>query len=79
MNGYEQGEGLVFPDFEMENEEALGELLGEEALQQVMLNEIVIECPVVIEFVGGGSSLDTRNQFLQAAMSQLRSAIRNQA
>ena len=60
------------------DEEDLGiprELLRAMTPQQVMLDEIVIECPVVIEFVGAGLSPGVRNEVTVAMMSQLHRTI----
>lgn len=75
-NGPEQDAGFVLSDLGVESEEAPDQLLGEETQQQGELNEIVIECPVVIEFVGGGLSPEARDEVLLAVMDQLAGAVR---
>ena len=52
------------------------ELLQGIAPKQVMLGEVVIECPVTIEFVGAGLSADARNEVIVAVMGQLQRTIK---
>ena len=76
MNGPEQDAGFDFSTFDMEGGEVPAHLLGEESQEQRVLNEIVIECPVVIEFVGGGLSPETRDEITLAVMDQITGAVR---
>ena len=74
-NGPEQDAGFVLSDFGVEVEAVADQPPGEET-QRVMLNEIVIECPVVIEFVGGGLSPEARSEITLAVMDEIAGAVR---
>jgi len=76
-NGPGQDAGFVLSDFDVEGGEVPDQLPGEENQRQVTLNEIVIECPVVIEFVGGGLSPEARDEVLLTVMDQIASVVRN--
>ena len=75
MNGPEQNVGLVLPDFEWQDEQALAQFQKEETQQQVILSEIVIECPVVVEFVGSDLSREVRNEVMLMVMDRLAGAM----
>jgi len=53
--GPEKGAGSVSSDFSRVDQGSPDQLLGRGEPQQVTPREIVIECPVVIEFVGAES------------------------
>jgi hypothetical protein len=77
MESAEQGPGLVWSDFELAEGEAPGELPGGELGQPVTVCEIVVECPVVVEIVGGGLSSDARDQVLTAMLDELAGVLRH--
>lgn len=77
MEGIEQGPGLVWSDFELAEGEAPSELPGGELGQPVTVCEIVVECPVVVEIVGGELSPGAQDRVLTAMLDELAGVLRH--
>ncbi len=69
-------ESTFFSDEEW-GEQMMAGMGAGQALHLANLDEIVIECPVIIEFVGTGLAPEVRDQFIYTAMAQIRQSIMN--